>query len=163
LDDKTDPRAYVGPIDAGVQPATVRMRPPKALSRFYPLNPRSLEELGLSAAQLEAAVLKALFFSGERRGIDLARHLRLPLQLVEPILDALRRQKLVDLRGGSGTGFGHSNMIYALTAHATETVNRVLDHDRYDGPAPVPYKQWVDAVKAQSIRGVRVTRQMLTA
>ena len=142
----TDPRATVPP-----------------LTRFYPKNPRSLDELGLSGAQLEAAVLKALFFKGEMRGIDLARHLKLPLQLVESVVDSIRRQRYIDLRGGSATGFGHANMIYALTSHAAEAVSRVLDHDRYDGPAPVPYKQWVAAVRAQTIRGVKVTRKMLTA
>src|ERR1041384_6657405 len=156
LDEKTDPRAQAPEHDA-------HATKPKAKARFYPQNPRSLEELGLSAAQLEAAVLKAIFFAGELRGIDLARHLKLPLQLVESVLDALRRQRFIDLRGGTGTGFGHANMIYALTSHANDAVTRVLDHDRYDGPAPVPYRQWVAAVKAQSIRGVRVTRQMLPA
>lgn len=142
----TDPRATVPSLD-----------------RFYPKNPRSLDELGLTAAQLEAAVLKALFFAGELRGIDLARNLKLPLQLVESVLEALKRQRFVDLRGGSAQGFGHANMIYALTTNAEASVTRVLDHDRYDGPAPVPYKQWVAAVRAQTIRGVRVTRKMLTA
>ena len=162
FDDRTDPR-YQPPVEAA---AVARIKPQKVPStpsaRFYPLNPRSLDDLGLSAAQLEAAVLKALFFANEIRGIDLARHLCLPLQLIEPVIDALRRQKLVDIRGGTGQGFGLSTMIYALTSMAQDPVRRVLDHDRYDGPAPVPYKQWVAAVKAQSIRGVRVTRQMLT-
>ncbi len=146
IDDKTDPRIFV-PTE---EPAP-RAKAPKA--RFYPLNPRTLEEAGLSGAQLEAAVLKALFFAGEMRGIDLARHLKLPHQLTEPALDRLRRQKLIDIRGGTGQGFGLSTMIYTLTAMAQEPVQQVLSLNRYDGVA---------AVRAQTIRGVRVNREMLT-
>jgi hypothetical protein len=171
LDDKTDPRISIGPPDlprplrprdASREAGAAANSPAKAASRFYPLNPRNLDDTGLTPAQLEAAVLKALFFAGEMRGIDLARHLKLPFQILEPVLDSLRRQKFVDLRGGTGTGFGHATMIYALTSMSRDAVDRVLDHDRYDGPAPVPYEQWVAAVRAQSIRGVRVTREMLT-
>jgi len=134
---------------------------PKPELRFYPHNPRTLEETGLSVAQLEASILKALFFATEMRGIDLARHLRLPTQIIEPALEQLRRLKYIDIRGGSGQGFGLSTMIYALSALAQEPLKQVFDHDRYDGPAPVPYRDWVAAVRAQSIRGVRVTREML--
>lgn len=161
-DDKTDPRIALPPPQGehGIPVSRPQRKPPPAV-RFYPANPRSLEETGLTAGHLEAAVLKALFFAGERRGIDLARHLRLPHQLLEPVLDHLRRQKLIDIKGGTGQGFGLSTMIYTTTSLAREPLAQVLDHDRYDGPAPVPYAQWVTGVRAQSIRGVRVTRAML--
>ncbi len=164
FDDKTDPRITAPQAFEHAAPAP-RARPaskPPPPKRFYPLNPRSLEETGLTASQLEAAVLKALYFAGEKRGIDLARHLRLPHQLIEPILDHLRRQKLVDIRGGTGQGFGLSTMIYTTTTLARDALAQVLDHDRYDGPAPVPYAQWVAGVRAQTIRGVRVSKAMLT-
>ena len=151
-DDKTDPRFELPP----------EARAAKAKARFYPLNPRTLNDAGISGAQVESFILKALFFAGELRGIDLARHLKLPMQLIEPALDQLRRQKLVDIRGGTGQGFGLSMMTYALTSMAQEPLQQVLSLNRYDGPAPVPYEQWVAAVRAQSIRGIRVTRQMIT-
>ena len=152
-DDKTDPRFELPAMEP---------KPARARARFYPLNPRTLADAGVSAAQVESFILKALFFAGELRGIDSARHLKLPMQLVEPALDQLRRQKLVDIRGGTGQGFGLSMMTYALTSMAKEPVDQVLALNRYDGPAPVPYDDWVAAVRAQSIRGVRVTRQMIT-
>jgi len=149
-DDKTDPKIAVPP------PL------PKVKARFYPLNPRTLQDAGLADTQVESAVLKALFFAGEMRGIDLARHLKLPMQLVEPALDQLRRQKQVDIRGGGAHGFGLSTMVFALTSMAQEPLRQVLELNRYNGPAPVPYRDWVSAVRAQSIRGIRVTRGMLT-
>jgi hypothetical protein len=173
--DKTDPRIVVdvqpaksapsahapAPANAAVR-ARGATRPPPAAARFYPLNPRTLDDAGLSPSQLEAAVLKAIFFAGEMRGIELARHLKLPMQLIEPTLDLLRKQKFVDIKGGTGVGFGMSTMIFALTSMAEQPLKQVLDLNRYNGPAPVPYRDWVAAVRAQSIRGVRVTRQMLT-
>ncbi len=170
--EKTDPNYKLPTFDPPAPPPTREEEPaassahqaararPKAKARFFPANPRTLEETGLSPAQLEAAILKALFFATELRGIDLARHLRLPHQLLEPALDQLRRNKTVDIHGG-GQGFGTSNMIYALTSFAQEPLKSVFELNRYDGPAPVPYRDWVAAVRAQSVRGVRVTREML--
>src|SRR5207237_470706 len=106
LDDKTDPR-FTAP--------RFEEEAPRRKARFYPLNPRTLADAGLSETQIEGALLKALFFAGEMRGIDLAKHLKLPLQLIEPVLDRLRKQKLAEIRGGTGQGFGLSTMIYALT------------------------------------------------
>ena len=180
-DDKTDPRFYVGvpkfddePTDGGprapAKPAAIVASPPRQRTqpravvppRFFPAPPRTLDEAGMTPSALEAAVLKAIFFAGELRGIDVASRLCLPPQLVEPALEQLRRQKLIDIRGGSGQGFGLSTMIYVTTALSREPLGQLLDRNRYNGPAPVPYGDWVRAVRAQSIRGVRVTRQMLT-
>ncbi len=164
-DDKTDPRYRppahddTDPGQTAVPRGRVNTRP---VARFYPANPRTLEDTGLTSSQIEASILKALFFVTEMRGIDLARHLRLPTQIIEPMLEQLRRLKLIDIRGGSGQGFGLSTMIYALGTLAQEPLKQIFDHDRYNGPAPVPYHDWVTAVRAQSIRGVRVTHDMLS-
>ena len=61
FDDRTDPR-YQPPAAPEASAPVARIKPQKAVSspqaRFYPLNPRSLEDLGLTASQLEAALLR---------------------------------------------------------------------------------------------------------
>ncbi|HEY0882170.1 MAG TPA: ATPase, partial [Archangium sp.] len=88
--------------------------------RFFPPQPRSLQEAGLSQTMGEELVLKALFFAGELRGADICQRIKLPQIIVDEIIEGLRKQKYVDLKGGAGIGVGKSSMIYTLTTFATD-------------------------------------------
>jgi hypothetical protein len=126
--------------------------------RFWPAQPRGLEETGLTATFVEELILKALFAAGEMRGMDLASRLQLPTAIVDDIIEGLRRQKYVDIRGGGASGVGKSTMIYQLTPFVTDVLRQINDRNRYNGPAPVPFQEWVAAVKKQTVRGTRITR-----
>ncbi|WP_163988353.1 ATPase [Pyxidicoccus caerfyrddinensis] len=126
--------------------------------RFWPQQPRGLDETGLTATFIEELVLKALFAAGEMRGMDLAARLQLPTAIVDDIIEGLRRQKYVDIRGGGSSGVGKSTMIYQLTPFVTDVLRQINDRNRYNGPAPVPFQEWVAAVKKQTVRGTRITR-----
>ncbi len=127
-------------------------------NRFWPEQPRNLAETGLAVSMIEELILKAIFFAGEMRGMDLANKLRLPSSTLEDVIEGLRRQKYIDIRGGGASGVGKSTMIYQLTTFATDILRQILDRNRYNGPAPVPLAEWIASVKAQSIRGNRITR-----
>ncbi len=129
--------------------------PPKT---FWPQSPRNIQEAGLSVAMVEELILKAVFFAGEMRGIDLVNRLALPSAIVDEVIEGLRRQKYLDIRGGGASGVGKSTMIYQLTSFATELMRQILDRNRYNGPAPVPIEDWVYAVRKQTVRGNRITR-----
>ncbi|RKG91805.1 ATPase, partial [Corallococcus terminator] len=152
------PQAYAGPDrrgsrrDGGEAPAA---------NRFWPTQPRNLQECGLNATFVEELVLKAIFFAGEMRGMDVAARLQLPTTLVDEIIEGLRRQKYIDIRGGGGSGVGRSTMIYQLTTFVTDVLRQILDRNRYNGPAPVPFNEWVAAVKQQTVRGNRITRDRM--
>ncbi|WNG27333.1 ATPase [Cystobacter fuscus] len=134
--------------------------PPEG-ARFWPAQPRTLEESGLTASMVEELVLKAIFYAGEMRGMDIANRLKLPTSVVDDVLEGLRRQKYIDIRGGGGSGLGKSTMIYQLTTFATDVLRQILDRNRYNGPAPVTLQEWISAVKKQTIRGNRITRQRM--
>jgi len=125
---------------------------------FWPQQPRNIEEAGLNVAMVEELILKAVFFAGEMRGMDIANRLRLPSAIIDEVIEGLRRQKYLDIRGGGASGVGRSTMIYQLTSFATELMRQILDRNRYNGPAPIPIQDWVYAVRKQSIRGNRITR-----
>jgi hypothetical protein len=129
--------------------------------RFWPHQPRGLEETGLNATFVEELVLKAIFFAGEMRGMDLANRLQLPTALLDDIIEGLRRQKYIDIRGGGASGVGKSTMVYQLTTFATDVLRQILDRNRYNGPAPVPFNEWAAAVKRQTVRGNRITRNRM--
>ncbi|WP_044280904.1 ATPase [Myxococcus stipitatus] len=129
--------------------------------RFWPNQPRVLEDTGLTATFVEELVLKALFFAGEMRGMDLASRLQLPTSVVDDTIEGLRRQKYVDIRGGGSSGVGKSTMIYQLTPFVTDVLRQILERNRYNGPAPVSFQEYVAAVKKQTVRGNRITRSKM--
>lgn len=131
--------------------------------KFCPGPPRTLEETGLSSAMVEELVLKALFFAGELRGADLTARVRLPQVILSEVIENLRKQKFIDMKGGAAMGVGKSTMTFTLTTYATELLRQILDRNRYNGPAPVPLDEWFKAVKKQTVRGMRITRDKMKA
>jgi hypothetical protein len=125
--------------------------------RFFPPQPRTLAETGLTQTLVEELALKALFQAGELRGSELAQRIGLPSVIIDEIIDGLRRQKFLDLKGG-GLGVGKSAQVFTLTSYAAETLRTIHERNRYNGPAPVRMEDWFEAVKAQSVRGSRITR-----
>lgn len=125
---------------------------------FLPEAPRTIAATGLSASYLEALCLKHLFQAGDLRGGDIAQRTCLPTVIVEEVMERLRKQRLVDLKGSGGTGLGRSQIIFAMTEAAKEVVDLSMERDRYVGPAPVPFKYYTQAVAAQSIRGAQLQR-----
>ncbi|MFP2901942.1 ATPase, partial [Corallococcus sp. 4LFB] len=153
------PQGYVGPERRGFRRGEASDAP--MTNRFWPAQPKTLQEAGLNATFVEELVLKAIFFAGEMRGMDVATRLQLPTTLVDEVIEGLRRQKYIDIRGGGGSGVGRSTMIYQLTTFVTDVLRQILDRNRYNGPAPVPFNEWVAAVKQQTVRGNRITRQRM--
>ncbi|RKI60011.1 ATPase [Corallococcus sp. AB049A] len=153
------PQGYVGPERRGFRRGEGSDAP--ATNRFWPAQPKTLQEAGLNATFVEELVLKAIFFAGEMRGMDVATRLQLPSALVDEVIEGLRRQKYIDIRGGGGSGVGRSTMIYQLTTFVTDVLRQILDRNRYNGPAPVPFNEWVAAVKQQTVRGNRITRHRM--
>jgi len=142
--------------------------PARRPQRFWPSQPRSLDETGLTTTLVEELVLKALFFAGELRGVDLAHRLKLPFSLLEGILDGLRQQKAIDIRATPGPVTNKApppaistTTAWQLTPFASDRVRQVLERSRYNGPAPVPIQEWILAVQKQTLRGQRITRQRL--
>jgi hypothetical protein len=108
-------------------------------------------------------VLKALFFSGELRGGELSSRLKLPQHLCDEVVEGLRKQKFIDLKGGGSMGVGKTNMVFTLTSYATDVLKQIFERNRYNGPAPVRMEDWVEAVRAQTVRGQRFTRGRMEA
>ena len=129
--------------------------------QFFPPECHDLQATGLNSTMVEELILKAVFFAGEMRGMDIVEKIKLPQHVVEESIEALRKQKYLDLKGGAGVGLGKSTMVYQVTSFANDFLKQILERNRYNGPAPVRWQDWVEAVKAQSIRGNRITRQKM--
>src|SRR5215475_475988 len=74
--------------------------------------PHTVAETGLSVDQIEQLMIKTLH-TGELTGVALAERVCLPYSLLEPLIERLRAEHLVEVRGA--TGSGTAGYRYALT------------------------------------------------
>ena len=92
-------------MDASPALATAEDVPP-------PPVPTTLDATGLAADHVEQLLVKTLY-GGEATGLALADRLRLPYTVLEPLVERIRAERLVEVRGTAGSGSAAYR--YALT------------------------------------------------
>ena len=115
-----------------------------------PEEPMTLEESGLAADSVSGLIVKTLH-GGEASGMDLAERIRLPYGILEPLLDHLRVELLVQVK--SSAGLGTAGYRYTLTDGGRDRALRYFEACGYTGPAPVPlaqYASYMSAVRSQT-------------
>jgi hypothetical protein len=110
-----------------------------------PAPPNTIEETGLHPDTLAQLLLKTLV-AGEASGTSLAEKLRLPYSVLEALVQHARIEKLLEVRGTSGTG--SAGYRYVLTDLGRDRAGQFFDMSRYVGPAPVPLAQYNAYVRA---------------
>ncbi len=81
-----------------------------------------------------------MLHSGEASGMGLADRACLPYAILEPLLEKLRVELLVEVKSALGTG--SAGYRYALTDSGRARALRYFDACGYVGPAPVPLVQY---------------------
>jgi hypothetical protein len=104
-----------------------------------PPKPRDLAGTGLAFDQLASIILKVLH-GGEATGMRVADRLCLPYGILEPLVEKLRLEALVEVKSASGTGT--AGYRYALTDAGRDRARRCFEACAYVGPAPVPLAQY---------------------
>jgi len=107
--------------------------------------PTSLRETGLAVDQIERLLIKTLY-TGEATGLVMAERLRLPYTILEPLVERVRAEQLVEVRGA--TGSGSAGYRYALTDAGRDRARQYFDASQYVGPAPVPLATYVGQMHA---------------
>ena len=102
--------------------------------------PATLEQTGLAPDQIEMLMIKILY-GGEATGLTVADRMRLPFQIIEPLLDRTRAERLLEVRGMAGSGT--ASYRYALTDLGRDRAQQYLSTSHYCGPAPVPLAVYV--------------------
>jgi hypothetical protein len=106
--------------------------------------PVTLADTGLAADQVEQLLIKTLY-AGEATGLALAERLRLQFSVFEVLLERVRAERLVEVRGAVGSG--GASYRYALTDAGRERARQYLDVNGYIGPAPVPLAGYIAAMR----------------
>ena len=107
--------------------------------------PTSIEATGLGTDQIEQLLIKTLH-NGEASGIVVADKMRLPFTLLEAIIERVRAERLVEVKGSAGSGA--ASYRYALTDLGRDRAHQYFEISRYVGPVPVPLAAYVAAINA---------------
>ena len=118
---------------------------------FIPRPVQSIEATGLPDLWLQDLALKILYFQGYMSGFKVAEEIALPFQgVVDQIMEALKREKLVEIRSAQNRGVGEGSYQYAITGSGNNRAHEALQRSQYAGPAPVPFSGYTEAILRQS-------------
>jgi hypothetical protein len=113
--------------------------------------PVTLEDTGLTPHLVEQLLIKTLY-GGEATGLSLSDRMRLPYSVLEPLVERARVERLVEVRGA--TGSSSASYRYALTDLGRDRARQYLDINQYTGAAPVPLATYVaEMQRLASARG----------
>ncbi len=113
---------------------------------FWPVQPRNINETGLSESFIESLVIKIVANGGTLHGRAVSDRSGLPFIVVEPMLDMLRTRKLIThVRPAP-----FNDYYYSLTEAGQRRAQSAFQQCSYCGPAPVPLSDYVLSVEAQA-------------
>ncbi|MCX7421357.1 MAG: AAA family ATPase [Planctomycetia bacterium] len=124
---------------------------------FRPKAPDTLEQSGLNREEIESLILKFLYTRGVASGRQVCLQIKLPFQIVEPIIRDLKFDHLLSLSGTAEAG----DFEYSITETGRDRARAMAAECSYCGAAPVPLKDYLVAMAAQSIAKQQVSVEHL--
>ncbi len=138
------------------------VHPTRGGTGFLPPTITKLEDTGLSPLWLQDLTLKILYFQGYLSGYQIAEALALPFAgVTDKILEALKKEKLIEIKSSHSMGLGESSYLYAMTGQGIERAREALERSQYAGAAPVPIDVYNEAVRRQAQGRVVVTTRTM--
>jgi predicted ATPase with chaperone activity len=139
--------------------AVLEPQPPEEQERFVPPVPDSIEDTGLTVAQIGDLLLKILHQRGAMQGDALAEVIALPFTLIDDILLSAQQRHFVEVLQAFGHGRG--GYTFSLTSEGRARAQAALEASRWVGPAPVPLEEFRRIVGLQSVKDMDVRREEL--
>ncbi len=124
---------------------------------FWPSEPTSLEDAGVSSTLVESLLCQALQAVGTQSGRKLAEQVGLPFAIIDQQLSNLRARQIV----AHARSAPLNDYYYALTENGQR---RAIQHQqtfKYSGLAPVPLADYLLSVEAQANQYTPIERQQL--
>jgi hypothetical protein len=138
---------------------TATLTTPAALDDIRTTAPQvatTLAMTGLTTDMVEQLIVKTIY-GGEMTGLMLADRLRLPFTIIEPIIERLRAERLLEVRGGTTT----ASYRYTPTDLGRERAQQYLAINQYTGAAPVPLATYVAQMRALAASRGYIDRERL--
>jgi hypothetical protein len=156
-----DQPSAIAPLSAPPQDFVAPAAPRNSFveDAFFPAEPTTLEQTGLSAGDIEALILKHLLTHGPTAGRKIADQLKLPFGILQESLRQAKAQMLVNYRAQGAMG----DFEYELSDEGEKRARWHVESCTYCGAAPVPLADYIAGVEKQSARKVRPTLPDLCA
>ena len=162
-----DAAAAVPPI----QPVPAENGPEKKTQAAASLpsrpRPKTLQDAGIPEIFVADLILKHCFYLNFFTLGELTARVKLPNTVITPVLDYLRQEKFLEMRGpdplkpaANALGLSHR---YGLTDGGKKRAAQLLEYDAYVGPAPVNLEDYWQQVQRQKIGQGQVSRASLEA
>lgn len=123
----------------------------QACEEFIPRQPQTLKQAGLHENDIFPLVLKFLFLHGANSGSRISEQIKLPFQVVEPVLAKLKSDLLIGHKAAAGVG----DYQYELSPRGMEQAKLALSRSTYCGSAAVSLTDYKNAVMAQSVKKLK--------
>lgn len=145
----------------GDAPPTDEEALPPTGNAYLPRVPTRWEDLGLDLSFLFDLTLRTIYTRGQITGAELAAEMAIPFAVINPVFQAMRKQTLVDIVAQRGNS-GDAGFVYEIKPpKGSAALHDALDKTTYVGPAPVPFADYVEAVLAQTVKKLVVTRRSI--
>ncbi|MFN2433410.1 MAG: ATP-binding protein [Gemmatimonadota bacterium] len=126
----------------------------------HPPLPSRFEDTGLTEDLVLELLIKALYSQGELTAVRISQDVALPFVIVDPLLEHLKREQEVEVKGVDGNGRAFYR--YAITGHGRERAREALERCQYVGPAPVPLQVYAEWVRRQTVNTTRISWEDMT-
>ena len=127
--------------------------------RPHPPPPKEAADTGLDATFLAALTLKHCNALGEFTLKDVAQRLKLSARIVNDILDTLRHDRFLEVKGA--TGYAKASFTFAITGLGQQRAAELMELCSYLGPAPVLLDEYARMVEMQTIRNFVVNEEAI--
>ena len=126
----------------------------------YPHCPKSIEQTGLDPSFIADLVLKHILFMGDFKLADLSAAIKLPVSIADAAIEALRREKFVEIKGASE--YARTTYNFTISGQGKNRAGELLEICRYVGPAPVPLDDYKRMIEFQTVRNIVVDEGVVT-
>lgn len=124
-----------------------------------PQPPRTFQETGLEYVMIENLILKHLLQLGDFRLQEVAARVKLPAALIEQVLEILRKDRLVEVKGSSSyTSMAYE---YRITEFGRNKALSAMELCRYVGPAPIPLDAYAEMIELQTVKSIVVAEEQV--
>jgi len=128
-----------------------------SFSKRTPPAPKSVEETGLELPFIADLIIKHILHMGEFKLSDLEDSIKLPAGVLDPAIELLRREKLIEVKGAAE--YFKSSYLFSINENGKAKATELLEACQYSGPAPVPLESYRKVVELQTINNIDVNEE----
>ena len=123
-------------------------------------SPKTVADTGIEFNNMLRLLLKTVYVRGLETASQLADELKLPLSIINELLEESRDRGLTEIFGSAGLRLS-AEFRMGLTAKGREWATEALGQSLYIGPAPVSLADYRRQVERQRLTGEQVARESL--